>query len=113
MQIESTSHGLVVDNTITFTSTGTGTLPAGLDSGITYYVVGPVTTNTFFFSTRLSGGKFVYTGERLTFDGGTETFSWQIVAYSSTGYTDILDDLDDTLDGIKKNRRVIIEINYE
>ena len=26
---------------------------------------------------------------------------------------DILDDLDDTLDGIKKNRRVIIEINYE
>ena len=37
---------------------------------------------------------------------------WQR-AFLDTAYRDILDDLDDTLDGIKKNRRVIIEINYE
>ena len=114
MQIESTSHGLVVNNTITFNSTG-GTLPAGLDSGITYYVVGPVAANTFYVSIIEGGDKYVYTGLKLHFDGGTETFSWQFAnaLLNRIGYDDILDDLDDTLGDIENKRRVIIEINYE
>jgi len=106
IQIESTNHSLDEGDVIRFTTTDT--LPTGLALATDYYVVG-TTANTFFVSISLDGVAVIY-----TYDGiGTGTHSWQRVTYSSTRYTDILDDLDDTLDGIKKNRRVIIEINYE
>ena len=106
MQIESTNHSLVVGNIIRFTTTGI--LPTGLALAIDYYVVG-TTANTFFVSISLDGVAVIY-----TYDGiGTGTHYWQSGVAMNRIYDDILDDLDDTLGDIEKNRRVIIEINYE
>ncbi len=48
------SHGLVVGNTVAFTSTGT--LPTGMAAGTIYYVVTVPSADTFTFSTTLGGG---------------------------------------------------------
>ena len=109
MEIVSASHGLDVGDTITFDSTGT--LPGGLEKDKTYYVVGYpyLSTNNFYVSEYQNGTPFQIDYS----EPGTGDHSWQPWPLPVTRYTDILDDLDDTLDGIKKNRRVIIEINYE
>ncbi|MAV38941.1 MAG: hypothetical protein CMJ59_26180, partial [Planctomycetaceae bacterium] len=62
---------------------------------------------SFFVSLSSTGDAIVFT------DVGTGTHSWQSGITTARIYDDILDDLDDTLDGIENKRRVIIEINYE
>ena len=117
MEIVSASpHGLDVDDTITFDSTGT--LPGGLERDKTYYVVGYpslptcydlISCNTFFVSEDQNG-----TPIQIDYsDPGTGDHSWQPWPLPVTRYVDILDDLDDTLGDIENKRRVIIEINYE
>ena len=104
LEIRSTGHGLDVGDVIRFTTDGA--LPTGLYDNLNYYVVGR-TTNTFFVSLSSGGDEVVFTNI------GNGTHSWQRATYPLTRYTDILDDLDDTLGDIEIKRRVIIEINYE
>lgn len=48
-----TAHGMVLNDPITFTTTGT--LPTGLIAGTTYYVAGTVTSTTFQLSATVGG----------------------------------------------------------
>ena len=106
-----TNHNLEVGDVIQFTTTGE--LPTGLALDTNYYVLLPSSCQylcmciSFCVSLSSGGDGIVYS------DTGTGTPSWHGGVTTARIYDDILDDLDDTLDGMENKRRVIIEINYE
>jgi hypothetical protein len=113
MRIESTNHNLNEGDVIRFTTSLGGTLPTGLVLETDYYVRDdPFSTgDTFYVSTSVAGTRIVYTDGCILCSGIHFWSSEDMGLYRI--YDDILDDLDDTLGDIEKNRRVIIEINYE
>ena len=63
-----TAHGLIVNDSIKFSTTGT--LPTGITAGVTYYVIASgLTANTFQFSTTLGGAAVNTSGSQ----SGTHT----------------------------------------
>lgn len=73
--ITATAHGLVLDNVITFTTTGT--LPTGLSAGTRYWVVNPA-ADTFQISSTQGGAAITFAADDTlthTVEGG---FNWTI-----------------------------------
>ena len=86
-------HPFELDDLVQFSTTGTATLPPELTAGTLYYVVAPVTQDTFQVSATSGGTAIVFTGsgtgtgDRIVSDlGHSPSFDTTIASSSSATY---------------------------